>query len=290
MLIFEKGHFRTPTRFAGVFEARGEKLNRFLRTLEPPRHDAWRPERHSENPEEVEKASRIIKKLYAWVNDCVKQMAPIPKSNRVDAAGMGRYLPDEIEDESPLEDSDASGEPLSGEIVEQKRPAMRPESSEQGASDYGPSGAGEGPEIKSPVGSNEGYGGQPATGQGDGGEGRGREGSSPRSGGGPSMRKAPFRLERVRAYCVDGAKGHYKLVLVPKESGKARIKVNLVGEVEVEKAKVAAARDLENGERIPVDGQGRLGPVDLEAGKKYVIEIALAEGLRCALGVDADAD
>jgi hypothetical protein len=63
-----------------------------------------------------------------------------------------------------------------------------------------------------------------------------------------------------------------------------------VGEVEVERAKVASALDLDSGMEIPVDGQGRLGPMDFQAGKKYLLELALAEHLRCALGVDADAD
>jgi hypothetical protein len=290
MLIFEKGHFRTPTRFAGVFEARGEEINRFLRALEPPRHDAWKAERYSDDPEQLDKASRLIKKLYAWINECVKRMSPIPEADQVDAEGIGQYLPDELDDETPFDSPETDGEPLPAEIVEQKRRPIKPESIEKGASEVGPSGDGDGPTTLTPDDVNKGDGGQHGVGDRDGGDGGGDDGAISLDGGGPSSRKRPFRFERARAYCVDEASGRYKLVLIPKETGRARIRLNLVGEVEVERAKVASALDLDSGMEIPVDGQGRLGPMDFQAGKKYLLELALAEHLRCALGVDADAD
>ena len=56
MKIFDKGHFPTPLRFAGVFTVEGPKLDALLRTLEPPSHNAWEPER-GEDPAEANASS-----------------------------------------------------------------------------------------------------------------------------------------------------------------------------------------------------------------------------------------
>ncbi|MFW5891611.1 MAG: hypothetical protein ACOCUI_05280, partial [bacterium] len=67
MKIFDKGHFRTPKKFAGVFMAEGENLNELLRKMEPPSHDAWEPIRHPDK----DKASKIKDKIYKWLNEKV---------------------------------------------------------------------------------------------------------------------------------------------------------------------------------------------------------------------------
>jgi hypothetical protein len=48
MKIYDKGQFRTPLRFSGVFTVEGQSLDAFLRSLEPPSHKAWEEERGSD--------------------------------------------------------------------------------------------------------------------------------------------------------------------------------------------------------------------------------------------------
>lgn len=91
MKIFDKGHFRTPMRFAGVLVAAGRELNEILRAMEPPAHNAWEPERHQENPG---RARRVRAELYKWLNSKVAEMTDVAGVEKIDIEGVGQYLPD----------------------------------------------------------------------------------------------------------------------------------------------------------------------------------------------------
>lgn len=290
MLIKEKGHFRTPVRFAGVFEARGDRLNQLLQLMEPPRHDDWRPERYSEDLDEVNRAKSLLYRLYKWINDCVKEVVQAEQAESVDAAGIGRYLPDDLDKDQPFEDEATGGEPEKATIQELGPRAPRPEATRPESGEPAPASEGEEPVAEPGEKTNAGEGGQPRTGGSGGGEGEGREGAAPGADGRRATRTRPLPLERVRAYCTDSANGIYRLVLVPKESGSTCIRVSFVGEEGWEPAPVRTALLVESGKEVSVDAQGRLGPLAVEAGKRYVVDIMLKERLRCALGVDADAD
>src|ERR1700686_2048348 len=93
MKIFDKGHFQTPLRFAGVFTVEGPKLDSALRALEPPSHNAWEPER-SDDPE----VKKLPKALYAWINDRIRELVGNEDLTEIDAEGVSQYLPDEIDD------------------------------------------------------------------------------------------------------------------------------------------------------------------------------------------------
>jgi len=288
MMIKEKGHFRTTIRFAGVFEAQGEALNDKLRSLEPPGHDDWEPERCAD-PEDVDEARSLLKKLYSWINDCVKEVIQVEQSEQVDAVGIGQFLPDDLSQEEAEEPSEGPEETEKGSIEEIR---VRPPGSEMpqlGEGQASPAGTGEDPTVEPGTTDNAGEGGKPGAGGTSGGEGEGEEGVSPGSGGRRSVHRKPLPLERARAYCIDSTNATYRLVIVPKESGLARIGVNYVGEEGWEAAKVLSARFVDSEEQVPVDSQGKIGPLPLEKGKRYAIVVNLSESLRCALGVVADA-
>jgi hypothetical protein len=99
-------------------------------------------------------------------------------------------------------------------------------------------------------------------------------------------------LERARAYCIDEAKGIYRLVVVSKEDASASIRLSFVGEEgrEQESAPVGSVRLLDSDTSIPVDEKGMIGPIKLQKEQRYVLEVSLKESMRCALGVDADAN
>lgn len=289
MMIKEKGHFRTTVKFVGVFEAEGEDLNEKLRSLEPPGHDNWEPDR-CDNPEDVNQARNLLKKLYSWINDCVKQVVQAEQAEQVDAVGIGRFLPDDLDQDQPFKQDEGQTEPVKGAIEEIRPRQPSSETSQLGGGLSSPAGAGEEPTVEASDTINAGEDGQPHTGGSGGGEGEGDQGAIPGAGGRRSIHRKPFALERARTYCIDSANAVYRLVLVPKETGGASIGINFVGEEGLEGAKVISARFVDSGEQIAVNSQGKIGPIMLEKGRQYFMEINLNEKLRCALGVSADAN
>ena len=95
MKIFDKGHFQTPVRFAGVFTVEGYPLDALLRTTEPPSHTAWEPERGVD----AAASKRILKKVHTWINEKVRAMSTSEDVAEVDAEGVSQFLPDDIEDD-----------------------------------------------------------------------------------------------------------------------------------------------------------------------------------------------
>ncbi|MDA8190071.1 MAG: hypothetical protein M0Z68_00985 [Gammaproteobacteria bacterium] len=95
MKIFEKGHFRTPVEFAGVFRCIGEKGNALLRLLEPPSHDKWEPERYDEDPS---KARSLVAEINHWMRNCVEQLQVADPGDKQFIPGLERFLPDDFED------------------------------------------------------------------------------------------------------------------------------------------------------------------------------------------------
>ena len=107
--IFDKGHFQTPLRFAGVFTVEGVALDALLRTTEPPSHNAWEPERGADTAT----SKRILKKINAWITDRVRDLGTTEDVTEVDAEGVSQYLPDDIED-------DAHGTPQQIETINEE--------------------------------------------------------------------------------------------------------------------------------------------------------------------------
>ncbi|WIM41137.1 hypothetical protein PO903_09795 [Paenibacillus sp. PK4536] len=93
MKIYDKGAFRTVSKFAGVLIVKGDQINEFLRLIEPPAHDAWEPERH----EDPKYAKSIIKKLYKWMSENIKSITLDSIPEMLDVEGLNEYLPDDHE-------------------------------------------------------------------------------------------------------------------------------------------------------------------------------------------------
>src|SRR5437867_3814312 len=106
MKIYEKGHFQTPLRFAGVFLAKGEKLNEVLRSMEPPSHNDWQYERH----EDPANGKALLRTLHGWMNDCVRQITGLTEAEELDAEGISQYLPDEFDQSSVPQEDSSEGE------------------------------------------------------------------------------------------------------------------------------------------------------------------------------------
>jgi hypothetical protein len=291
MKIFDKGHFQTPLRFAGVFTVEGQPLDALLRGTEPPSHTAWEPERGADPAT----SKRILKKIHTWINDKVRALSTSGDVAEVDAEGVSQFLPDDIDD-------DVHGTPQHIETINEEptdkieirfrstptsnAPVYQPdnnaiEHAEQGEEEGEDDGAEGGPDGST----NESDGGQ-------GGGGSGFEGME-------SPKNTPQRVEHgnkrvdianVRIFCIDPSSGEYKVLFEPTGATVSRLRIFVIGEVGTEVAPVTAYSVNGGPEVSEMDADGLLGPLELQKGKRAVINFVLEDSLHCALGVNAYAD
>jgi len=289
MKIFDKGHFQTPLRFAGVFTVEGPKLDSTLRALEPPSHNAWEPER-SDDPE----VKKLPKALYAWINDRIRELVGNEDLTEIDAEGVSQYLPDEIDDATtgtPQQIETINEEPAS--VLEMRirssarasAPTYEPDASseERGDDDVGPDAPNPGPGPTPEA--------DPTPGPGPG--------PNPpddipnNSGGGASKAdqgQKRIDIANVRIYCTDPSAGSYRLLFEPTSGEANHLRVFVIGEVGVEPAPVKMFSVNGGPETTPEAEKGFIGPLTLPQGERATLDVVLKDSLRCALGVAAYAD
>jgi hypothetical protein len=290
MKIFDKGHFLTPLRFAGVFTTNGEKIDVYLKSLEPPQHDSFEHER-GDNPSE---AKIRLNKLYSWIRDCVRSIANDEQSEEVEIEGMSRYLPDDVDDSprkntepNPDEKSEAANEI---QFVVKTRDSYR----KKAAITTEDIVAGEEDPAEFP-GNNENENGTSSKNTGtnkvDGNDGDGSEEGKKTSDGQPtSMGAQPVSLRSQRVFSADSASGVYVVTFEPDSDGVGHLTLNAVGEVGQEAIAITNARFVDTGASIPVISIGCIGPITFAAGIRNRIEVKLKQNIRCALGVSLNAN
>ncbi len=238
MKIYDKGHFQTPLRFAGVFVAKGEKLNALLKSLEPPSHDKWEDRR----ADDAASAKATLKDLYGWIHDKVRTLSGVEELEALEAEGISQYLPDDIDDAQHDPHAAAEGErtepvpdisvqirthdPSTALATGAPDPAAVDEEEEAVLGGAGPLG-GDG------EGAGEGDHGIQSGGDDDDGTEKGVDGK----GSAPAARQVGLR--RVRVYCSDPIAGRYRIMCEPEESGKGFLRVHVIGEVGQEAAPIS---------------------------------------------------
>jgi hypothetical protein len=281
MKIFDKGHFQTPLRFAGVLLIKGVKFDTLLRSLEPPSHDAWQPERGAD----LSEARKAINALYAWVRDRVRELAGVENAEELDAEGMSQFLPDELED-SP------KGTPQVQEEL-QEEPATKldmrirssPPPSASAPVDNNSDPESEGDEEGEIEGAGEGNGSADQN-ESDGGTSTNGGGSGSAGNADPTKR---VDLSSLRVYCSNPDAGTYHFMFEPKDGMASHLRLFIIGEVGTEPAGVASY-SVNGGESLPGNPKGVIGPLSLPQGKRATLDVTLEVPIRCALGVNAYAD
>jgi hypothetical protein len=291
MKVFDKGHFHTPMKFAGVFLAKGTDINSSLRSLEPPSHNDWEYER----ADDPDKAREVLKKLYVWINDKVRSISIDDERSELDVEGMNQYLPDDF-DETPLPPSNSSepegekGAPreveLQARIVDKTTMDKSPSISAGDAGDDG------GTEGQGDV-ENDATGGKPPI-EAGGGAGAGDSSSStkeakqaPKK---PGISRKSVSLNNVRIFCSNPDSGEYRISFDPEFDGAGFLSVKIVGEVGEDVAPIKRAHDKDSDKEIGLPSEGQIGPIELKRGQKNVLQVTLNEPLRCALEVSAHAN
>jgi hypothetical protein len=288
MKIFDK-RFQTPLRFAAVFTAEGGKLDALLRTLEPPSHNAWEPERG----EDPAVSKKVLNDLFGWISDKVRQLVGSDSLQELDAEGMSQYLPDELEDGDkgmPQKVEEVNEEPVA--VLDMRIRATPPPTApnyeaDKAAQDEDGEGEGE-------AGGGAGGGGETDGGGGGekGGEGGGEAGAGTTGGGGTSMEvdhNKGVDLTNIRIYCSDPSKGKYRLLFEPRSENASHLRVFVIGEVGAEPA-LLASYSVNGGPEIELNSKGLIGPLALKKGERAVLDVVLQDSLRCALGVTAYAN
>ena len=84
--------------YAAVVIVRGQKLGELLKDTEPPRHNRWDYKQIESSDIEKRKLAReSIQKIDGFVLDLLKAQFEVVTENTVDAAGVGEYIPDDID-------------------------------------------------------------------------------------------------------------------------------------------------------------------------------------------------
>lgn len=290
MRIFNKDRFQTPIQFAGVFMARGDGINKFMRTLEPPSHRKWEPHRH----DDVAYAKKMVKNIYKWINDQVKSIAVIDDSEDLEVEGLSEFLPDDSDDFEPElpehQEGIEEGPPKNVEIrvVGIDPPDQLAEEGGLGGLDENQNG-----DILTGGGDrNNGEGGTPPTEPGDIVGGPGEDAINPNSEEKdmPSHSDKSILLKRVRLFSIDADRGVYRLNYLSNCSGNGYLRLKTVGDDgSNEPAPIAEVTELESGNNVEFGSDGRIGPILFDKEAPSSLEIILKDGLRCAMEVSANA-
>lgn len=84
--------------YAAVLIVRGKKLGELLKDTEPPRHNRWDYKQIEASDKEKRKLAReSIRNIDEFVLRVLKSQFEVVTEEKVDAAGVGEYLPDDID-------------------------------------------------------------------------------------------------------------------------------------------------------------------------------------------------
>lgn len=291
MKIYDKGHFHTPLKFAGVMIASGDNMNQFLKSLEPPSHNAWEYQRYEEDPQY---ARGFIKKLHAWLNEKVRSLSYNEETEEMDIEGLSQYLPDDLE-ETPLFDSSevTEGDKANPKDVQiEIRKLETPKNISSSGNEVAASLDGDEGLINSyDYHHNGGEGAEKTIEEGKITDKEGQDGTfASDETKEPSRKATKINFKHLRTYCIDSDRGIYDVSFIPDLSSSGYLLFNIIGEVGIEPAPIQSAIDKCSGKKIIVEKNGKLGPIRLIADSKYNLTITMEDSLRCALEVSALAD
>lgn len=248
--------------FVAVVECKNKKGIELLRSMEPPRHDDFEPDRLP-TKEQQKKGAKALKDLASWIRDMLKRYAKDPVSEVTPLDELKEYFADESGEGAGK--GTAEIDPNGKIIIRAKPVKPKTKSGAQEQEGEGPGDEGDG------GGGGDGAGG----GDGNGGEGPGEGGEGAE--GGAKAPKPSIALENVRAIVADGSKR--RISFTPLTTGKIALAIMEAG-ADVDYAISISASDA----GVVKDGKVIL---DATAKNRLTVEVALAEEFKGALKVVA---
>lgn len=104
------------TRFSAIVIARGNELNKLLKSIEPPKHDEWDAEIISDQPN-YKLAKKIRSNLVSWTNKMILEDCKVDYQDDIDPAGISQFLPLELEDIKANNSAQESNNPDNETII-----------------------------------------------------------------------------------------------------------------------------------------------------------------------------
>lgn len=262
--------------FAAVLECPTEKGLAMLRAMEPPRHDAFEPDRLP--PDRRAHGRTALRELAVWVRKMLTRHAKDPVAEETSLDELAAFFGDE-DDEGVAKQKD---ENPGGAIIIRAR-AVKPKISGGAlggsAASVDDEEGGEGEESGDGDGEGKGEGGG-----GGGGENDSEGGDQSGSEGGASQQRRTqstgLLLGDVRA--VPLASNRRRIAFTPAESGTLVVELQDSGADTNYALAVSAASE-------GVVKEGRIEGIETKAGTRYVIEVELAQNFLGTLRVVANA-
>lgn len=256
MKITHMDRFRVGFRFSGVSIIRGEKLNQLLRKTEPPTHDKWESSRH----ENEDYAKKVINELRDFIRETIKEMSIAEETNKIDFKGFNQFLPDHLNEEDPLDDSNKLVENHNKFVPKAMKISARRNKKRTTAKLAGRKKGRQSKHDKNDIE-------------------RKKTASNTKSNS-PSI-----SIASVRSIEVGNSEGIYDLKISTNTGGKGNVTVNFVGEdSRAYKADIKKAVDLETGKSLVIN-QSQIGPISFNDSDKKTIRIELNDRIRASLEV-----
>ena len=288
MKIFDKAQFQTAMKFAGVFNAEGDEVNRYLKSMEPQQHDRFVPGRADDQAE----AELFLKALYKWINERVREVAERHFTSEADIEGVSKFLPDDSEDVVPTDESDEVSDPVE---AADKIPLIYRTSTTFPKRDTTPAYQSFPDEIELPSDFPEHEDDDPSPPNPNppqpddiipGGTIPGNGGArNPGEGAEKTTKGVPIPLKKARSFGIDRANRSLVVSFVPSQDGSGSLALIARGETIQAGVPVYSARLLPSGVTLPVKADGRVGPLQLTRDKDHQVEVTLVKPSRFAMEV-----
>lgn len=261
--------------FIAVFQCLSKSGNQLLRGMEPPKHDAFEPERLPSHAEQA-KGKKALKEIHAWVRTILKEYAKDPVAEVTTLDELKDFFGDESGSGAGGSGEDIN--PFGGIVIQPKPirtyvPLIKVKTEEDGGQDGGEAaGEGVGGEGDGGLGdgqNGEGGGGGQGKGGGDGEGGKGQatggEGGGDGSAG-PSVHSALIAIQNFRSVPI--SRRNRRIAFTPSGSGRVFLKL------------LEAGADADFGAKIVRTDTGILRDngvvLDVKQGERCVIEVELS--------------
>lgn len=118
MKIYERTHVNGTINFTGIFQAKGQELNIFLKDMENANHDKWSTDRYS--GDKKKEADNFLNALFKWFKGSVKDAFEKPLQDEIEAYGIAELLPHYQSGDNEVEKDSGLKNIISSHKVERK--------------------------------------------------------------------------------------------------------------------------------------------------------------------------
>jgi hypothetical protein len=256
--------------FVAVLECKSTKGNELLRAMEPPRHDAFEPERLPTDRDK-RRGRLALKELSKWVKDMLKRHAQNPASEVTPVDELAAYFADEGEGGTLNRSGEENPD---GRLTIRARPLKRKDRTTTYASTTGADGSDEGEELDE--GEEEPTPPAGPTNQNDGGT------SHAGRSGGTEHHNSPVGVKLLNVRAVPLSDKRRKIAFTPDYSGDLSLTLEDSGADRNYRLKILSASS-------GIVKHGKIEKLTVTAGGRYTVDVEFDREFLGSVRVSADA-